>query len=344
MSDQNDPPVVYIFHGDDQLAIEKAVAEMAAALGNQSTADLNITHLDGHLNSPEEVGATAYTIPFLATRRLVVFSNPLARLTSKTAQERFIRLLDELPSTTALVLIIEDSSKNRKNHQGEWEKSWDVLKKSHWLIKWAGTAGERALQRGYVLPSVREMKGWIVNQARQLGGQFLPEAAAALANQTGSDTRLASQEILKLLTYVDFNRPVETDDVLALTLSGGGQADVFTMIDALATGSAHEASRQLHRLLENQEPHSLFYLVVRQFRLLIMAREVLDEGGGPAEVMKELRQPRFVADKLIHQARRFSMTDLEDIYRHLLDVDVSVKTSRTTIDLALDLLIARLAG
>jgi DNA polymerase III subunit delta len=344
VSDPTDPPVVYIFHGDDPLAIEKAVAEMAAALGDPSTADLNITHLDGRFNSPEEVGATAYTMPFLATRRLVVFSNPLARLTNKTAQERFTHLLDNLPPTTALVLIIEDSSKNRKNRQGEWEKSWDVLKKSHWLIKWADRAGERALRRGYVQPSAREMKGWIINQARQLGGQFLPEAAAALANQTGSDTRLASQEILKLLTYVDFNRPVETDDVLALALSGGGQTDVFTMIDALANGSAREASRQLHRLLENQEAHSLFYLVVRQFRLLIMAREVLDEGGGSTEIMKELRQPKFVSDKLARQAHRFSMADLEDIYRHLLDVDVAVKTSRTTIDLALDLLIARLAG
>ena len=344
MNDKNDPPVVYIFHGDDQLAIEKAVAEMAAALGDPSTADLNIARLDGRLNSPEEVGTAAYAMPFLALRRLVVFSNPLTHLTSKTAQERFTRLLDGLPPTTALVLIIEDSSKNRKNRQGEWEKSWDVLKQSHWLIKWAGGAGERALRRAYSLPSTREMKGWIVNQARQLGGQFLPEAAAALANQTGNDTRLTSQEILKLLTYVDFNRPVETDDVLALTLSGGGQTDVFTMIDALATGSAREASRHLHHLLEDQEPHSLFYLVVRQFRLLIMAREVLDEGGGPVEIMKELRQPKFVADKLARQAHRFSMAGLEDIYRHLLEVDQAVKTSRTTIDLALDLLIARLAG
>ena len=344
MNDQSTPPVVYIFHGDDQLAIEKAVAEMAAALGEPSTAELNIARLDGRLNNPEEVGTNAYAMPFLATRRLVVFSNPLARLANKAAQDRFIRLLNGLPPTAALILVIEDSSKNRKNRQGEWEKTWEVLKKSHWLVKWANTAGERALLRSYSLPSAREMKGWIVHQARQLGGQFLPEAAAALASQTGSDTRFASQEILKLLTYVDFSRPVESDDVLALALSGGGQADVFTMTDALANGSTREASRHLHHLLENQEPHSLFYLVVRQFRLLIMAREVLDEGGGGAEIMKELRQPKFVAEKLVRQAQRFNMAALEDIYRHLLEVDQAVKTSRTSIDLALDLLIARLAG
>jgi len=344
VNDQVNPPVVYIFHGDDQLAIEKAVAEMAAALGDPSTADLNIARLDGHLNNPEEVGMAAYAMPFLAARRLVVFSNPLKRLTNKTAQERFIRLLDGLPPTTALVLVIEDSSKNRKNRQGEWEKSWQVLKNSHWLVKWADGAGERVLRRCYPLPSAREMKGWIVNQARQMGGQFLPEAAAALAGQTGSDTSFASQEILKLLTYVDFSRPVESDDVLTLALSGGDQTDVFSMTDALADGNTREASRHLHHLLENQEPHSLFYLVVRQFRLLIMAREVLDEGGGAAEIMKELRQPKFVADKLARQAQRFSMTDLENIYRRLLTVDEAAKTSRTTIDLALDLLIARLAS
>ena len=32
-------------------------------------------------------------------------------------------------------------------------------------------------------------------------------------------------------------------------------------------------------LLEQGDPSSLFYIVVRQFRLLLQAREILDEGG-----------------------------------------------------------------
>ena len=50
----------------------------------------------------------------------------------------------------------------------------------------------------------------------------------------------------------------------------------------------------------------------------------------------------FVAEKTTGQAARFSMPSLESIYHRLLNIDEQVKTSRITLDLALDTLIFEL--
>jgi DNA polymerase-3 subunit delta len=200
--------------------------------------------------------------------------------------------------------------------------------------------GERALYRLYTLPRIGEMPEWVRKEARQQGGQFSPEGAAALVTHIGNDTRLASLEITKLLTYVDYKRPVGAEDVNDLTAQTG-QVDVFDMVDALAGGNTRQAIGLLHRLLEVQDPLSLFGMIVRQFRLLLQAREVIEEGRG-AQIAGELHLHPFVADKLAAQGRRFNMPQLKSIYHRLLLLDEATKTGQSPADLALDTFIAEI--
>src|SRR5258708_30699327 len=101
----------------------------------------------------------------------------------------------------------------------------------------------------------------------------------------------------------------------------------------------------IQRLLEEQDPLALLPMIYRQFRLLLQARDVLDMGGGKSDLTKypDFRSD-FVAQKAIEQARNFTMEQLEGIYRYLLDTDQGIKTGRVNDKLALDLLVAGLAG
>jgi DNA polymerase-3 subunit delta len=83
-------------------------------------------------------------------------------------------------------------------------------------------------------------------------------------------------------------------------------------------------------------------MFVRQFRLLIQVRELADDRYAPQLIARELRLPDFVAGKLNIQARGFTMVELEQIYRRLLDIDVAVKNGRADISTVLDLLVAQL--
>jgi DNA polymerase-3 subunit delta len=192
-----------------------------------------------------------------------------------------------------------------------------------------------------MLPRQWEMAGWVVTETKNQGGEIEPPAAAKLAEMVGVNTRQAGQEIAKLLAYVNWDRQVIVQDVEAVSIVTA-QESVFDFVDALANGNGKSAQRLLHRLLESEDAFSLWGMVIRQFRLLLMAREVLDAQGGKDEVTKALGVHPFVAEKTTGQARHFTISALERIYHKLLDIDEGIKTGQFSLELALDTLVVEL--
>ena len=85
-------------------------------------------------------------------------------------------------------------------------------------------------------------------------------------------------------------------------------------------------------------------MVIRQFRLLLLAKEHLTTGGTPGSIASDLSVfARFVAQNLARQTRAFNVEQLENIYRALLDNDYKMKTGRIKPELALDLFITSIA-
>ena len=211
----------------------------------------------------------------------------------------------------------------------------------HWLVKWAEKNAKLIQTKAFMLPRFKDMTGWIVNETKQQGGQIEPRAADMLKDMVGVDTRQAGMEIAKLLAYVNWARPVQVQDVEAVCIVTSQQS-VFDFVDALSNGNGKSAQHLLHRLLETEDPFTLWGMVVRQFRLLIQAREILDGRGNKEDVARALGVHPFVAEKTTGQAAHFSIESLESIYRKLLRIDERVKTSQLTLELAMDTLVVEL--
>lgn len=351
-------PIVYILRGDDREKIESLIKSFYKQLGDPNMAEMNTTRLDGKTADLNALRADALSLPFLAERRLVIVENVLdryARLKPKRKPsdktkdvakpnqiDQFLTLLNDLPPTTALVLVIPDQKKNRKR-AGLWETYWETLGDAHWLVKWAKGSGSKAIIIDCALPSEREMANWIGTKAKELGGQLEPFATQVLAEFVGNDTQLAALEIDKLLTYVNFERPVTEEDVKILC-TNEKQASIFDMVDAIGFRDGKTASSLLHVLLEELDfTYDLFPMVIRQFRFLIQAREILDHGGSKQDLYAIPGLQPFIVQKIADQVQRFSLVELETIYQDLLQIDLGAKTGRMPGELGLDLLIARVA-
>ncbi len=320
-------PSIILLHGNDEFAISGHIEKLCAGLGDQSTAEMNTARFDGRLGLDSEALNTAVNAaPFLAPRRVMVLVHPISAFNSAEARKKFIELLDKAQPATTIVLA-----------------EFDELKREHWLMKWAAQNAPRAEVHVYNLPKRWEMPRWIESETKKLGGRIEPDAAARLSEMVGEDTRIAAQELTKLLTYVNFARPVTLLDVDQVSIVSA-QGNVFELVDALGQGDGKKAQHVLHQLLENVEAFELWGMVIRQFRLLLQARELLDDRAGTPEVQKALGLHEFVAQKVTNQAKRFSLPALESIYHKLLEIDEGSKTSQVPLDLALDTLIAELAG
>jgi len=124
----------------------------------------------------------------------------------------------------------------------------------------------------------------------------------------------------------------------------GGEAIIWDMVDAMGQRRGPVAQRELHRLLLSEEPLRILSMIVRQYRLLLQAREMLDERASEADISKALGLHSFPTGKICAQARHFSLGDLEQIYRRLLDYEVEIKTGRIEAEAALDTLVGALTA
>jgi DNA polymerase-3 subunit delta len=321
-------PNIYFLFGNDEFAIARKLREFEADFPDPTTADMNTARLDARSMTENDLNTALNAMPFLARRRLVLLANPSARYNQPSARKKFLEFIEKTPDTTRLVMY-------------ESVEPRDVEK--HWLLKWAEKNSSLIQTKAFMLPRLKDMAGWIINETRQQGGQIEPRAAETLKDMVGVDTRQAGMEIAKLLAYVNWARPITLQDVEAVSIVTAQQS-VFDFVDALSNGNGRSAQHLLHRLLETEDPFALWGMVVRQFRLLVQAREILDGRGTRDDVARALGVHPFVAEKTAQQAAHFSIETLEAIYRRLLQIDEKIKTSQITLDLALDILVMELAG
>jgi DNA polymerase-3 subunit delta len=357
---------IHFLYGNDEYAIARRARELSSIFGEASEAEMNTAHLDARTMTEDQWINAINALPFISTRRVVVLTDPSARFvrrkaraeqpaepgsrakpgpkdsseaeTAAQARAKFLQSLEGMPATTLLVIteVVELRSKQDK-----------MAAEKHWLAAWM-RKNHHAVEF-LVQPVGDSMKGWISKEAKAQGGAFAPEAAERLMNMVGGDTRQAAQEVTKLLTYVNWERPVTAADVEALSPLTAAP-DVFKMVEALSAGNAREAQKLLHRLLEFQDVFSTWGMVVRQFRYLLVAREVLNARGGIPETVRALSEVEgrpvaaFSAENALKQARGLKMARLEQIYRRLLEIDENAKTGRMPLEVSLVLLVAELAS
>ena len=328
-------PVFYVFHGQDELSLSETLKDFKRRLGPPDTTDLNTTRLNGRTLTLARLHHACDAMPFLAEKRLVIVNGLLTRLTSrrdrplsKALEEYLTALADyipHLPETTRLVFVEEKP-----------------LSASHPILQLAHREATGYAKR-FDAPDSKSLPRWIEKRVRGYDGQIEPFAAQKLANAVGSDLRLLDQEITKLVTYTSTGQAITAADVDAV-VPYVQAAIIFDLVDALGQRNGRVAAQTLHRLLDSgTHPLELLAMIARQFRLLIQVKDLEARGATRQEVIKTLKLHPFPAGKLHSQATQFTAEQLETVYRHILDIDVGIKSGKIEAEVALDLLVAGLA-
>ena len=368
-----EPSSVILLHGNDEFEISAHIDKLCAGLGDPSTAGMNISRFDGRMGLDFEALNTAINAaPFLAPRRVMVLAHPTSAFHSTGPRKKPNGLIENgHPATTSSQpeddeFVDDRRMINRKKFIELLDTAqpsttivlaeYVELKRDHWLLKWAVARGLSPVPRPatgttqgapragvhlYNMPKRMEMPRWIESETKKLGGKIEPDGAARLFELVGVDTRISVQELTKLLTYVNFARPITLLDVERVSIASA-QGNVFDLVDALGQRDGKKAQHVLHQMLEEGEAFELWGMVIRQFRLLLQARELLDAGAGSPDVQRTLGLHEFVAQKMTNQARGFSLSMLEAIYHKLLEIDEGAKKSQVPLDLALDMFIVEL--
>jgi DNA polymerase III subunit delta len=327
-----------VIHGEEEFARSEEITKIKADFSQAGLGDLNCTSLDGHRLTILQLREACETMPFLANRRLVLVFGLLQRFepAAKSDNEdpdteppavdpalvkELVAFLPHIPPFTHLVFC-ESRLLQARN---------PVLKHA--------AADKDAVIKQCDKPGNDSLASWISSQAKSKKLNIAGDAARLLASQVGNNLRQLDTELDKLAAFANY-RTIQVEHVNGM-ITENLEARIFSLVDALGR---RERRTSLHELsvLFTTGAHPLYILsmIVRQYRLLIMAKELLDDAhSGNKVLMEELKVRDFVADKLQQQARLYFQAELVSIYGKLLQIDQQIKTGHTEGELALELLV-----
>jgi DNA polymerase III subunit delta len=313
-----------LLHGSD----EYIAHEELARLKTEDDLRDGVDTFSGSENSLEEIQSACDTLPFFTARRLVVVEGlPKKKRGRKEAEssaafvEGLVQYVPKMPSSTLLVVVVDE-----------------LLDASNPLVKVAKSHGEVKV---CVAPRGSQLEAWLIRRARAAGSDLSPEGAHLLASSGSESLWALAGEIEKLSTYVGRGGKIGPEEVRALT-PASHHSRIFDLTDALARRDRGRALALLHELLESGEsPFGIVALTASQTRSLIQIK-VLSERGGKrrtAEIAQMTGIAPYMIEKSLPLARQFSLPELEATHRRLLDIDTSLKRSKMTPEMALDLLV-----
>ena len=306
----------YLLYGDEGYLIERARGKIVDTLLPQLR-ELNLTSYDAGQAPPSEVINTCNTFPCMAQRRIVLVKG--AHQYGKNDLRSFSPYLQSPSPTTSLVFIAE-------------EMTAEFLKEAK--------DGAFHLER----PPQKEIIPWIRTIARELGKQIASEAAGYLQEAIGRDLQGLYHELFKASLFVGDRERIELKDVEGV-VSEIRVTTIFELTKATGERDLKRALRALERIWESGEPPlKILGMISRQFRHLLMTKEVLGQGGGTEEVKKQLgiSNPYYLRE-LAAQAKGFSHPALQKALMSLWEADLKLKRSSLSRRLLLEELIIKLS-
>ncbi|KKR31345.1 MAG: hypothetical protein UT63_C0073G0011 [Candidatus Gottesmanbacteria bacterium GW2011_GWC2_39_8] len=111
------------------------------------------------------------------------------------------------------------------------------------------------------------------------------------------------------------------------------EASMFKFVESIGVVSVHDLLLLHHDLLKKEAAELVWFMIVRQFRYMILARDMGETG------LAEF--PPWQRGKYISQSKFFSLQQLILAYRKLLEIDLKIKRGLTPMpmDSLLDIFI-----
>jgi DNA polymerase III subunit delta len=307
----------FFFHGEEEFLREEAVGKVVAAYLDPSTRDFNLDQLRGGDVTAEALASMLATPPMMAEWRVVAVRD--AQGLSVKARE-VVEAAAERPEP-GLVLVLSATIPS-----GSKAKFYDRLKKQAVSVEFPSLSQDDA-------------PGWLMETAREAHGlEMEPDAARALVAGIGTDLGMLASELRKLIAYAQERKRITLDDVRAV---GGSipKQDRWAWFDMVAERRFREAITTLPVLLESGE--SGVGLVIGIGGQMLKVGLVCAGGQGALE--KELKPfQRWMARRIVPQARRWTLPEVDRALEELLRTDRLLKSASLTDRQAIEELLLRL--
>ncbi len=317
---------IYLFFGEESYLREDLTGLLKQHYLNKN-AELGCEKIDGGEYDLQFVLSKAEESAIFSERRIFIIDNPpylapprkIENLNEEAGEsyqdsekagaemlaDYFERLGSKMPDT---IIIFQSPGVDRR------KRIFKIVDKEGLAVECSALKGD-------------ELSVWINRKAASLGKRIDRSAVDRLLMSGSHSLHYFANELGKYAAYLSEEETEITAGTVDLLFAGDLESTVFILTDALAGGDHDGSQVQLDRLLGRREkPLSIFFMLVRHYRLLLQARCLIEEGLPLTEITSAMAVHPFVARKLRDQATAIDRRVLEDIFIDLQNTDLKIKT------------------
>jgi DNA polymerase-3 subunit delta len=297
--------MIRVVSGENGFAITR---EINGVVGKfiDAHGDMAVEKIDAEEAEYDRIRESLESLPFLASRKLVLLRNPSA---NKQFVENAEKLLTNLSDTTD-VLIFETRLDRRT--------AYYKFLKSHTDFSEFNQMDEGTLAK------------WLVEEAGKRKANMSIADARYLIERVGIDQSLLYNEIEKL---VNFSTEVSRTNIDMLT-EPSPKSTIFELLDAAFAGR-RKKTIELYREQRQLKTEPQQIIAMLAWQLHIMALVAAAGGKSDGQIAKEAKINPYVVAKTRNITSKMGLSSIKKYINQLVKLDEQSKTSSINTDDAL---------
>ena len=307
---------LYLLYGDEDYLKRQYKHKLLDALVTPGDT-MNFSVYEGNGISVGELIDLAETMPFFADRRVILVTD--SGFFNKSCDE-LADYLGELQDTVCFIFVESQVNKRVRTYKAA-QKAGRVVE--------------------FTMPDEKTIAHWMGTRLKAEKKTISKEAWAEFLQRTNGSMENMDREMEKLLTYTIDREHISLEDVQAICTQQV-QTKIFDMISAIAARDGKKAMLLYRDLLSAKEPAMrILYLIVRQFRQMMVIKEMASARADARTIAKRVGIPDFAVRRNLGLCRNFTMEQMEQILRDAADLEERVKTGRMEEEMAVELLMMK---
>lgn len=320
---------VYLLYGTEAYLINETKQLLIQHALHEDELDFNFAQFDLEETPIETALEDVETLPFMGERRLVFMQNPFFLTAEKTKSkvEHSVKRLEAYLADPVPYSIVVFTAPYEK---------LDERKKITKELKRKATVVEAKKLNEY------ELKSWIRDKMNKANVEMNEKAMDRLLELAGTNLMMLTNEIDKLLLYVEGEHRIEVDIVEKLVAKSLEQ-NIFSLVDSVLQRNLENTMAIYHDLMQqNEEPIKILSVMAGQVRLMYQAKELSRQGYSQQKIASVLKVHPFRVKLAQEKTNQFQEQELLHLINELAEADYRMKTGQGDKALILELLLLKM--